>query len=86
MKGHLQGIRPQRQMNCFGPSPFCMKNHFLRHILKVPDSLLSESVLEMCVQSTVCDALSHTLTVLDKSVVCKLPVVAVLVLYPYIET
>ena len=86
VNSHSEGIRPQRQVYCFGPPSFSLKNHFLRYSLKVPDSLLSASVLEMCVHSTVCDSLSHSLAVLDEIVVCKSPVVVVVLLYPYVET
>ena len=72
-------------MNCFGPSTLCMKNNFPRHGLKVSDSLLSVSVLEVRVYSTVCDTMSHFLAVLDECVFCKAPVISVVVLQPYIE-
>ena len=81
---HSQGIRPQIHMNCFGPSTLCMKNHFLRHGLKVSDSLLSVSVLEVCVYSIVGDTLPHSIAVMDEHVVCKAPVIAVVVLHPYV--
>ena len=63
-----------------------MNNHFPRHSLKVPDSIISTSVLEMCIHSTVYYTLSHSLVVLDERVFCKFPVVAVVVLYSYVET
>ena len=73
-------------MNCFGPSTLCMKNHFTRHGLKVSDSLLSASVLEVRVYSTVYDTLSHSLAILDECAVCKSPVIAVVVLHNYVES
>ena len=54
--------------------------------MKVYNSLVSAFVLEMCVHYIVCDYLSHSLVVLDESVVFKSPVVAVVVLYSYVET
>ena len=58
-------------MNFLGPSTLSMKYHLLCHGMKVSDSLLSASVLEVRVYATVVDTLSHSFLVLDERVSVK---------------
>ena len=63
-----------------------MKYHMLRYSLKVSDSLLSGSILEVCVHAIVGDTRSHSFAVLYKRIVLQASVVAVVVLHRYVES
>ena len=73
-------------MNCLVPLTLSMKYHLPCHGLKVSDSLLSASILEVCVYATVGDTLYHSFAVLDEHVVYKASVVTMVVLHIYVET
>ena len=73
-------------MNCLGKLTLSAKYNITCHGLKVYDSLLIMSVLEVRVYSTVYDTLSHSLAILDECAVCKSPVIAVVVLHNYVES
>ena len=83
--GHLQLIRPYTKMNCLGKLTLSAKYNITCHGLKVYDSLLSASILEVRVYKTVGDALSHSFAVMKERVVWKSSVVTVLVIHLYVE-
>ena len=56
-------------MNCLGKLTLSAKYNITCHGLKVYDSLLSASILEVRVYKTVGDALSHSFAVMKERVV-----------------
>ena len=58
-------------MNRLGPLNLSVEWHIFCYGMKVSDSLLSASVLEVCIYATVSDALSHSFAVINERVFWK---------------
>ena len=55
-----------------------MQHHGTCLLLQMPDFLLSDAVLEVCIDSAVRDALSLELAIIDKAIICKSAIVGMI--------